>query len=72
MSLDEAYKILNVSEEVVSKEPLEVQRRFEQMFKANDSRTGGSFYLQSKIVRARERIELSRPIPPLATPHEGA
>lgn len=30
------------------------------MFKANDRTTGGSFYLQSKIVRARERIEMER------------
>lgn len=28
------------------------------MFKANDRQAGGSFYLQSKIVRARERIEI--------------
>jgi mitochondrial import inner membrane translocase subunit TIM16 len=28
------------------------------MFDANDPKNGGSFYLQSKILRARERIEL--------------
>ena len=27
------------------------------MFEANDTGKGGSFYLQSKIVRARERLE---------------
>jgi import inner membrane translocase subunit TIM16 len=28
------------------------------MFQANDPKTGGSFYLQSKIYRAKERIDL--------------
>lgn len=32
--------------------------RFKRMFDANDPKKGGSFYLQSKILRARERIEL--------------
>ena len=31
--------------------------RFKKMFDANDPKNGGSFYLQSKILRARERIE---------------
>jgi mitochondrial import inner membrane translocase subunit TIM16 len=30
------------------------------MFKCNDSSAGGSFYIQSKVVRAKERIELER------------
>jgi import inner membrane translocase subunit TIM16 len=30
------------------------------LFKVNDKETGGSFYLQSKVVRAKERIELER------------
>ena len=28
------------------------------MFKVNDKKSGGSFYLQSKVVRAKERIEM--------------
>ena len=32
--------------------------RFKRLFDANDPKKGGSFYLQSKILRARERIEL--------------
>lgn len=31
--------------------------RFKRLFDANDPKKGGSFYLQSKILRARERIE---------------
>lgn len=32
--------------------------RFKRLFDVNDPTKGGSFYLQSKILRARERIEL--------------
>ena len=32
--------------------------RFKKLFDNNEPKKGGSFYLQSKILRARERIEL--------------
>ena len=32
--------------------------RFKKLFDNNDPKKGGSFYLQSKILRARERIEM--------------
>lgn len=32
--------------------------RFKKLFDLNDPKRGGSFYLQSKILRARERIEM--------------
>jgi mitochondrial import inner membrane translocase subunit TIM16 len=35
-----------------------VLERFKRLFDANDSKKGGSFYLQSKILRARQRIEM--------------
>ena len=35
-----------------------VTEKFKTMFDRNDPTKGGSFYLQSKILRARERIEL--------------
>lgn len=35
----------------------DVQERFKRLFDQNDPKKGGSFYLQSKILRARERIE---------------
>jgi len=35
-----------------------VLERFKKLFDANDPQKGGSFYLQSKILRARERIEV--------------
>ena len=62
MTLDEACKVLNVR--VPKAEPNEgadlepVMERFKRLFDANDPKQGGSFYLQSKILRARERLEL--------------
>ena len=35
-----------------------VMERFKTMFDRNDPNKGGSLYLQSKILRARERIEM--------------
>ena len=32
-------------------------QRFEHLFKVNDRKAGGSFYIQSKVVRAREALE---------------
>ena len=32
--------------------------RFKRLFDVNEPKKGGSFYLQSKVLRARERIEL--------------
>lgn len=34
-----------------------VMERFKKLYDINDPQKGGSFYLQSKILRARERIE---------------
>ena len=62
MTLDEACKILNVqrpspkSAETTDMAP--ITERFKRLFDANDPKQGGSFYLQSKVLRARERIEL--------------
>ncbi|KAB0403236.1 hypothetical protein E2I00_015706, partial [Balaenoptera physalus] len=32
-------------------------QNYEHLFKVNDKSVGGSFYLQSKVVRAKERLE---------------
>ncbi|KAL9012348.1 MAG: hypothetical protein Q9173_002881 [Seirophora scorigena] len=59
LTLDEACKILNVKPpQGGSANVEEVMDRFKRLFDANDPTKGGSFYLQSKILRARERIEL--------------
>jgi import inner membrane translocase subunit TIM16 len=36
----------------------QVTERFKKLFDTNDPKKGGSFYLQSKVLRARERIEM--------------
>ncbi|KAL2266017.1 hypothetical protein VTJ83DRAFT_5369 [Remersonia thermophila] len=58
MTLEEACKILNVKPPQNGKADMEeVMERFKRLFDSNDPKKGGSFYLQSKILRARERIE---------------
>ncbi len=61
MTLDEACKILNVKPPqggIINMEG--VLERFKKLYDINEPRKagGGSFYLQSKILRARERIEM--------------
>ncbi|KAM0720946.1 hypothetical protein Q7P37_003231 [Cladosporium fusiforme] len=59
LTLDEACKILNVSPPKAGEANLgTVHEKFKRLFDMNDPKNGGSFYLQSKVLRARERIEL--------------
>ena len=59
LTLEEACKILNVGPPQAGKANMEqVMERFKRLFDMNDPKKGGSFYLQSKILRARERIEM--------------
>lgn len=53
MSLQEAQQILNIS----TLTPEEIQKNYEHLFKVNDKSVGGSFYIQSKVVRAKERLD---------------
>ncbi|XP_030645867.1 mitochondrial import inner membrane translocase subunit tim16 isoform X2 [Chanos chanos] len=53
MTLQEAQQILNVS----TLSPEEIQKNYEHLFKVNEKSVGGSFYLQSKVVRAKERLD---------------
>ncbi|KAL7271591.1 mitochondrial import inner membrane translocase subunit TIM16 [Rhizina undulata] len=58
LTLDEACRILNVKPPQGGKADMDaVMERFKKLFDTNDPKKGGSFYLQSKILRARERIE---------------
>lgn len=58
LTLEEACKILNVKPPQGAKTDMEdVLARFKKLFDMNDPKKGGSFYLQSKVLRARERIE---------------
>lgn len=59
LTLDEACRILNVSPPRGGQGNLEkTHEQFKRLFDMNDPKKGGSFYLQSKVLRARERIEL--------------
>ncbi|XP_037808681.1 mitochondrial import inner membrane translocase subunit Tim16 [Lucilia sericata] len=54
MTLDEAKQILNIND----LENLEqITKNYEHLFAVNDKAKGGSFYLQSKVFRAKERID---------------
>ncbi|RKO90803.1 Pam16-domain-containing protein [Blyttiomyces helicus] len=55
MTIDEAAQILNVEKDAPMEE---VMKRYEHLFKQNDPASGSSHYLQSKVFRARERLEL--------------
>ncbi|KAJ3196676.1 hypothetical protein HK101_008130 [Irineochytrium annulatum] len=55
MTLEEAAQILNIKRDA----PVEsMVKNYEHLFKVNDPEAGGSFYLQSKVVRAKERLEM--------------
>ncbi|EDW26802.1 GL14729 [Drosophila persimilis] len=54
MTLEEAQLILNVKDVL---DRGEVENKFQYLFHANQKKAGGSFYIQSKVVRAKERID---------------
>ncbi|KAK5128511.1 mitochondrial import inner membrane translocase subunit TIM16 [Meristemomyces frigidus] len=59
LTLDEACRILNVSPPKGGQSNVErVHEQFKKLFDMNDPKRGGSFYIQSKVLRARERLEL--------------
>ncbi|KXJ21017.1 mitochondrial import inner membrane translocase subunit tim16 [Exaiptasia diaphana] len=53
MTIQEAKQILNIQD--IDKEA--IQKNYDHLFKINDKKAGGSFYLQSKVVRAKERLD---------------
>ncbi|XP_070552556.1 mitochondrial import inner membrane translocase subunit tim16-like [Ptychodera flava] len=54
MTLQEAQQVLNISPEL---DPEQVQKNYDHLFGVNEKSKGGSFYIQSKVVRAKERID---------------
>ncbi|KAK2722726.1 mitochondrial import inner membrane translocase subunit TIM16-like [Artemia franciscana] len=53
MNLEEAKQILNVDK----LDPQLIQERYQHLFSINEKSKGGSFYLQSKVYRAKERLD---------------
>eukprot|EP00050_Salpingoeca_kvevrii_P006806 m.291829 g.291829 ORF g.291829 m.291829 type:complete len:139 (+) comp12522_c0_seq1:103-519(+) len=58
MDLGEAQRILNVQKDATWEEILS---KYDHLFKINAKDKGGSFYLQSKVYRAKERLESEFP-----------
>eukprot|EP00056_Hartaetosiga_gracilis_P022147 m.28473 g.28473 ORF g.28473 m.28473 type:complete len:131 (-) comp9476_c0_seq1:100-492(-) len=54
MSLEEAHRVLNVKEESTAQQIVD---SFNHLFKTNEKAKGGSFYLQSKVYRAKQTFE---------------
>ncbi|KAG0371169.1 Pam16-domain-containing protein [Gamsiella multidivaricata] len=55
MTVDEAMNILNITKDA---ELSKIIKNYEHLYKVNDKSVNGSFYLQSKVVRAKERLEM--------------
>jgi import inner membrane translocase subunit TIM16 len=55
ISKDEALMVLNLSEGEATAEA--IQKQYDRYFEANKVEKGGSFYLQSKIYRAKELLD---------------
>lgn len=53
ITLEEAQQILNINK----LDPEEIQKNYDHLFEVNDKSKSGSFYLQSKVFRAKERID---------------
>ncbi|CCG84413.1 protein of unknown function [Taphrina deformans PYCC 5710] len=66
LSVGEACQILNIKKDATLKLE-DVTTRYKTMFENNDPAKGGSFYIQSKVHRAMERLEME-----LTTAKEGA
>ena len=56
MPPDEAYKVLNVDPKSAAPRD-EIQLNFDKLFRINDVTVGGSFYLQSKVYRAKQTLD---------------
>lgn len=54
LTLDEALKILNADKPDQTES---IETNYKYLMEANDRAKGGSFYLQSKVFRAKERLD---------------
>ena len=54
MTVEEAKMILNTPD----LSPEKIESTYKYLFEINDKNAGGSFYLQSKVFRAKERLDL--------------
>ncbi|EDV49081.1 mitochondrial import inner membrane translocase subunit Tim16 [Drosophila erecta] len=54
MTLEEAKQILNIDD---PKNVDAIIKNYEHLFQVNERAKGGSFYIQSKVFRAKERLD---------------
>jgi import inner membrane translocase subunit TIM16 len=54
LSVEEARQILNIPPNATVED---VNKNYEHLFTINDKAKGGSFYIQSKVFRAKERLD---------------
>jgi len=59
MAVDESLMVLNISRaELTATDAADkLSKKYTRMFEANDPSNGGSFYLQSKVFRAKEALD---------------
>ena len=58
MSFEEAKDILNVTDnDIYGADREKLYKNYEHLFSVNEKANGGNLYLQSKVVRAKERID---------------
>lgn len=55
MAKDEALMLMNLSEQEATVDA--IQRQYDRYFAANSVENGGSFYVQSKVYRAKELLD---------------
>ncbi len=56
ISFQEAKQILNITDVDIT-DAEKVEKQYQHLFNLNDKTKGGSFYLQSKVYRAKERFD---------------
>jgi len=58
MSFEEAKDVLNVTDnDIYGADREKLYKNYEHLFSVNEKANGGNLYLQSKVVRAKERID---------------
>merc|ERR1712012_316541 len=58
MSLEEAKDILNITDtDIYGADREKLYKNYDHLFSVNEKANGGNLYLQSKVVRAKERID---------------
>jgi import inner membrane translocase subunit TIM16 len=59
MAVDESLQVMNISraELAATDATAKLSEKYTRMFEANDPENGGSFYLQSKVFRAKEALD---------------